>query len=137
MVAPWYTCGFPRDDDDAPAEVGRPPVAVIGFDGSVLAWVSWRTESPDRARVVVEGDIDHDTAPLLRAEMLEALTYRRVVCCDLRLVTFFAAAGVDALAKAHLAAAGQGRTVLLAGVSGIVERVLRATGMLDVLSVER
>ena len=136
MVAQRYAREYPRDDEGKPPDCGRAAVAVIGFDGVVLARVSWRTESPERARVLVEGDVDHDTAPLLRAEVLEALAHRPVVCCDLRLASFLGSVGVHTLAKVHVAAAESGRTMVLAGVSGIVEQVLRATGMLDVLAVE-
>jgi len=111
-------------------------VTVTDGDGTMLARVSWHIESPARARVMVEGDIDPDSAPVLGAEVLEALAHRREVCCDLRHTSFFGAAGVHALASAHVVAAEHGSTVLLAGVAGMVERVLRVTGMLEVLAVE-
>lgn len=110
---------------------------IFGGDEARLLRVSWHAESPERARVVVEGDIDQDTAPAVQAVLLDALAHRPMVCCDLRLVSFLGSAGVETLARAHAAAEEGGRTIVLTGVAGIVERVLRLTGMLDVLAVER
>ena len=118
---------------EEPAEA----VTVVDSGGVVLLRVSWRAESPERARVIVEGDVDQDTAPALRAMLLDALAQRRLVCCDLRLASFLGSAGVETLAQAHVAAAEGGRWMVLTGIAGIVERVLQLTGMLDVLSVER
>jgi anti-sigma B factor antagonist len=135
MVAPWYGQELPREDGGGQGS-RRAAVTATGFDGVVLARVCWQLESPERVRVVVEGEIDRDTAPMLRRQLLEALARRPVVCCDLRQTSFLTAAGVQVLAKAHLDAAARGRTVLLAGATGLVERVLRVTGILDVLAVE-
>jgi anti-anti-sigma factor len=110
---------------------------VIGADGAVLARITWRTESAERARVTVEGDVDRDTAPALRAQLLDALASRPVVCCDLASTAFFSAAGVDALVQVHVAAAESGRSLVLAGVGDQVRFVLDCTGVLTALAVER
>jgi anti-anti-sigma factor len=135
MVARWYAPD--PQCEDGPPVAPSPASSVVGFDGSVLARVSWYAESDQRARVVVEGDIDRDTASLLRAHLLEALAQRRVVCCDLRRTDFFGAAGVDTLMQVRAAAAADGGSLVLAGVGDPVDAVLRATGVEDLFTVER
>lgn len=110
---------------------------VLGCDGAVLARITWRAESLDRARVVVEGDVDYDTAPTLRVQLLDALASRPVVCCDLGRTGFFGSAGVDALAWAHRRATESGRSLVLAGVGEQAAFVLSRTGFLGVLAVDR
>ncbi|WP_433363339.1 STAS domain-containing protein [Actinoplanes sp. CA-142083] len=113
------------------------PSAVIGFDGTVLARITWHAEGAEDARVVVDGDIDRDTAPLLSDQLLAALEHRRVVRCDLSKTGFLGAAGVGALVRAQVAAAGSGRKLLLTGVGQAVDYVLCRCGVLGVLAVER
>jgi len=129
MVAQWFT----RDAS------GDLPTAssITGYDGTVLAWVSWYPESDERARVVVEGDVDRDTAPVLMSYLLDALSRRPVICCDLRRVGFFGAAGVGVLLKARESAAESGGALVLSGVNRAVAYVLRTTGVTGMLPVER
>ena len=110
---------------------------IVGFDGIVLARITWHVESAERARVVVEGDIDRDTTALLRLQLLTALAHRPVVVCDLAQTEFFGAAGVEALMRAHLSAIDMGRRLLLTGVGEAVDYVLCRCGVLGVLAVER
>ncbi|MCU7727988.1 STAS domain-containing protein [Actinoplanes sp. KI2] len=133
MVAERYAYQSSGDRDDELSDA----VTVTDSDGVMLLRVSWCTESAERARVVVEGDIDRDTAAVVGAVILDALAHRPVVCCDFRLTSYFGSAAVEALARAHLAAGESGRTVLLTGIAGLAERVLRVTGMLEVLAVEQ
>jgi anti-anti-sigma regulatory factor len=110
---------------------------VVGFDGTVLARITWHEESAESARVLVEGDIDRDTAPLLLAQLVAALAGRPVVRCDFGRAGFFGVAGVNALVEAHLTAARSGRTLLLTGVGQAVDYVLCRCGVRGVLAVER
>jgi anti-anti-sigma factor len=130
MVARWCAGDPPRDGVSATS-------SVEGFDGSVLVTVSWHAESDEQARVIVAGDVDRDTAPLLRAHLLEALAHRRVICCDLRATDFFGAAGVDTLMQVRAQVAEAGGTLMLSGAGAAVLEVLRATGVDGLFTVER
>jgi anti-anti-sigma factor len=55
-------------------------------------------------------------------------------CCDLSEVTFFGAAGINALVIAHERAARAGSRLLIRGAHGITRRVLQITGLEDLLS---
>jgi anti-anti-sigma factor len=132
----------------APEAVGRPVVAgvaaadgdpalvvsagVLGADGSAVATVSRRVragESGPEVIVVVQGDLDLDTAPLAEASVLRALDDAEQVCLDLTAVSFFGAEGVRVVITARQHAAGLGRTLRLDGVDGITRRVLALTGL--------
>jgi anti-anti-sigma factor len=82
------------------------------------------------ARVVVEGEIDLVTAPLL-VQHLDAAsrTGRDVVEVDLAAVTFMDVRGVNALVAAHNALAGSGRTLRLRAASEPVLRTLELCGV--------
>lgn len=74
--------------------------------------------------VAVEGEIDQDTAPLVRLALSQALDGRAAVCCDLSRVTFLGAAGAGMLLSAHARAVASGRVFFLRGAWGITARVL-------------
>jgi anti-anti-sigma factor len=84
------------------------------------------------ATVIADGDVDVDTAPLLRAAVIAAVDRHPRVCCDLRGVTFFGAAGSSALAAGHRRAAEAGARLEVRGAHGTTRRVLELTG-LDIL----
>src|SRR3954471_21649569 len=79
--------------------------------------------------VTVDGDVDQDTAPLLEKALVQALDTGTPVRCDLSRVTFFGAAGANALAAAQQHATAVGRSLSCRGVCGLTGRVLRATGL--------
>jgi anti-anti-sigma factor len=87
------------------------------------------------AIVQVKGDVDADTAPVLRAALLHALGRDPVVRCDLSEVGFFGAAGANTLAAAGLRAVEAGRRLELCGVHGVTRRVVVIAGLDRVLPI--
>jgi len=85
-----------------------------------------REPAPDDAVTVlaVDGEIDADTAPLLRAALRQALNGRNPVCCDLSRVTFFGATAANTLFAAQRYAVERRRGFLVRGVHGLAELVL-------------
>jgi anti-sigma B factor antagonist len=74
--------------------------------------------------VAIEGEIDLNTAPLVRLALSHALDGRTAVCCDLSEVTFFGAAATNTVLAAHQQAAALHLVFFLRGVHGLVGRVL-------------
>ncbi|MFI7574269.1 STAS domain-containing protein [Micromonospora sp. NPDC049497] len=79
------------------------------------------------------GEIDLETAPVLRASLTAAVQRHHEVCCDLSGVTFCCAAGVSVLLQAAHAAARAGHHLHVCGAHGVTARVLHITGADDVL----
>jgi anti-anti-sigma factor len=110
---------------------------VTGHDGAVLATISWHPSSipaDSEARgsstvIAVDGDVDVDTVPLLRTALLQAVSTRRSVCCDLSRVTFFGAAGANTLLSVHHHALRLGHVLLLRGADGMTAEVLSICGL--------
>jgi anti-anti-sigma factor len=107
-------------------------VSVVDDDGTIVFTVS-RSIEPVPADagsggsltvVVVNGEIDQDTAPVLQMALAQALSGPAPVCCDLSKVTFFDAAGAHAVLGARRHATGRQRRFFLRGVHGVTERVL-------------
>jgi anti-anti-sigma factor len=82
--------------------------------------------------IVISGDLDIDTAVLLRMTLLRALDDHDRVCCDISEVGFFGAAGLNALLSARLYAVERRRILLVRGAHGLAERVLAITGLNEV-----
>jgi anti-anti-sigma factor len=132
---------------DLGAQTGRQPAAagdsvgvsatVAGFDGVVIGTVTrhreaGQTDPAHRQELIVVsviGDLDADTGPLLHIALTEALDTNPSVCCDLRRVTFFGAAGANTVLAAHLRAAASGRQFTVRGVHGMTRLVLAITGV--------
>jgi anti-anti-sigma factor len=84
--------------------------------------------------VVIDGEVDLDTAPPVQDALLRALDGRDSVCCDLSRVTFFGAAGARAVFAAVRYASERGRTFGVRGAHGMTRRVLTVTdpdGLID------
>lgn len=90
--------------------------------------------SDEPPTVVAEGDVDLDTAPLLGAALITAVDGNPHVRCDLRRVTFFSAAGINALVAGHRRAVENGSRLEVRGAQGITRRLLRLTGLESLLS---
>ena len=89
------------------------------------------------SRLAVTGEVDEDTADGLTVLMMNAAEQVAVseIVVDLRQVTFLAAAGVRALMRGRDAAAALGHGFRVVNASGIVLRVLRISGVTQILSV--
>lgn len=127
-------------DQLARPSIDGPATTVSGWDGAILATFTRRVaHSADRPLMVVAvaGDVDQDTAPLLRAGLLDALDGWSRVCCDLGDAAFFGAAGVNTVLAAHRHAAVRGHGFALRGVHGVAHRVLRLAGLDEMVTVGR
>ena len=93
---------------------------------------------PASVHLRVSGDLDQSTSPSLEAAALGALeTGAQVVVVDLSAVMFVDSAGLRAIVTAANAAEARGVRMLVAGMSGGVERLLQLTGLLERLRREQ
>ena len=95
-----------------------------------------RFDGPTGVRVLADGEVDLETAPMLRSAIADALRANKRVAVDLRAVTFLDSTGVAAL----LAAAESARrdsVELEIEVSRVVRRVLELTGVDSALPLRR
>jgi len=95
---------------------------------TVRSWTepgpTWTERAGPVAVVAAAGEIDTDTAPVLRHVLAQAVDCRATVCCDLSQVTFFGAAAANLLLAMHRRAAETGHHLLLRGARAMTERVL-------------
>ncbi|MER6998656.1 STAS domain-containing protein [Streptomyces sp. NPDC000410] len=97
--------------------------------------VEVRTEGRS-AVVTPEGELDHHTAPLLRAPLDEALDQGRTrLVVDCSLLEFCDSTGLNVLLGARLKAEAAGGGVHLAGMLPVVARVFEITGADAVFTV--
>ncbi|MFD1148481.1 STAS domain-containing protein [Saccharothrix hoggarensis] len=83
------------------------------------------------ARLIVTGEIDFATAPLLREAIDNALTSDTTLVIDLRAVTYLDSAGIDVLFEQ-----AERRTIELAvNPRGPVLRILRISGLVQAVPV--
>lgn len=115
----------------------RVSATVAGFDGVPIATITRYQEPPGDdpgagralAVVAVIGDLDADTAPLLRMALTDAINSRSQVCCELGGTEFFGAAGANTLLTAQRHATAAGCRFTVRGVHGIARWVLAVTGL--------
>ncbi|MFD0279589.1 STAS domain-containing protein [Kitasatospora sp. NPDC127111] len=79
--------------------------------------------------VRARGDIDLDTGPRLRHELIRALAENHEVVLDLSEVTFMDCAGLNALIDARNQADRRGARLTLRNVGRPVARILALTGL--------
>ncbi|MDT4936687.1 MAG: anti-sigma factor antagonist [Pseudonocardiales bacterium] len=97
------------------------------------------TVDRDRCLIVVAGEIDAQTAPLLVAEVgrgLDDPAVRRVVA-DLAQVTFLDSTGIAALVRLRNKALDTGKQLALRTPGPRVEKVLKITALDTVFEIER
>lgn len=102
-----------------------PVAAVSGIDDTLIATISRGVDPAGHAVVLVDGDLDPDTAPLLRAALVQTLNESPLVHCHLHRTEFLGAAGVRALLDAHDHAARAGHALVVRGAHGLARRILR------------
>ena len=113
---------------------------LAGPDGTIVVTVTRHTEPADSAAgddalmvVAVAGDVDLDTASLLRTALTQAIDRHPRVCCDLSEVGFFGAAGANTLVEARRHAVSVGHDFGVRGAHGIICRVLHIVGLDEVI----
>jgi anti-anti-sigma factor len=91
----------------------------------------------DRAVLSIAGDVDLATAPIV-LNKIESLFREPIaaLALDLAAVTFLDSSGIAALLKAHTLAVEHGVPIAFASVSPEVRRIVRSTGVADVLGLK-
>ncbi|WP_250001944.1 STAS domain-containing protein [Actinoplanes sp. M2I2] len=113
---------------------------MTGPDGRVLIEISRHTEHPDGVQhlpvavIDVAGEIDAETAPVLRTALTQAIRHNRRVCCDLSRVAFLGADGANTIFGAVRSADDTGCAFSVRGVHGISALVFQITGLAAVLA---
>jgi anti-anti-sigma factor len=92
--------------------------------------------SPTLARIVVVGDVDLATAPLLRDRLFSVLRDHTLALVDVDLsgVAFLDCTGIGALVAAYNAAVRSGCRLQVTNPQPIVWRVLEVTGLTGILT---
>lgn len=132
--APGQTATEPTAPEP-PFEPGRRTLP----DGQILAVFVTGPSSVGCVRVVAVGEVDHETAPLLRACLMHQLHGRgpTEVVVDLVGVSFLNAGGLAVLAAAVEQAARTGTTLTVrCDPRRTVHRLLRITGLIYQLRLE-
>ena len=133
--------GSPAADQWHPGDAATLSATLAAADGTIVATVTRHTEPADSAAghddpllvVTVAGDVDLDTASLLRTTLTQAIDRHPRVCCDLSQVEFFGAVGAHLLLEARRHALDAGHDFGVRGVHGMTDRVLRIVGLDEVL----
>ena len=81
-------------------------------------------EDETRRVVTLQGDIDFNSAPEVRALLLGCVEHGRELCVDMSEVSFVDNAGIACLLETKDAADAKGGSLSLANVAGAVMRVL-------------
>jgi anti-anti-sigma factor len=101
-----------------------------GRDGAGSTLDVTRTDTSNGVRLTAAGEIDRASAPILAAELQEAIDAGAdLILVDLGDVTFMDSSGVHALVTAHQTAPDRLR---LGTLHPAVQRVLEITALLDV-----
>ena len=93
-------------------------------------------EDGGTVRLAVIGEIDNDVSEALTTIIVNAVGRGGVheLVMDLRRVSFLAAAGLRALLEGRAVAAARGCAYRVVHGGGLVERVLRVSGLVDTLT---
>ncbi|WP_433200764.1 STAS domain-containing protein [Nocardia sp. CA-107356] len=122
-----YPPGRPADRDEP--KHGE-CVDISAVPGARIIKLSVSHPRFDVTLVVVAGEVDLCTAPLLRDKLLRAFgSQESTMVVDLSPVTFFAAAGLTTLIEAQAAAERADRRMVLITTVRCVDRVLEITGL--------
>ncbi|MEV4536517.1 STAS domain-containing protein [Asanoa sp. NPDC049518] len=115
-----------------PAELPMPITATVtdsSGDPILTVTLSFSPGASEPPVVVADGDVDMDTVPLLHAALITAVEGHTHVYCDLHRVTFFSAAGLNALVTARVRAVEKGVRLEVRGAQGLTRRVLQLAGL--------
>jgi stage II sporulation protein AA (anti-sigma F factor antagonist) len=98
--------------------------------------LSWRSHSHGRlAYVVVEGELDSDTAPWLAAQLMPVADSGDHLAVDMARVSFCGAAGLNLCLRLYHRACAVGGSLHLVTPSTPVRRVILLASLFDVLPI--
>jgi anti-sigma B factor antagonist len=110
-------------------ERSRPPAAAQGFGVEV-------TEERAQVVVVVVGELDLVTSPVLDRHLAGAVARGRQVVVDLTGVTFLDVRGINCLMAATGAASAAGSALVVRGADDRVRRLVEVCGLVGHLHLE-
>jgi anti-sigma B factor antagonist len=90
----------------------------------------------DRTRLILTGQLDLATAPLLAAELLNLAQHEGDVVLDIGLLTFVDSTGLSLFVSQHKKLAARGHSLVISSPTPSARRLLEITGLTDVLSIE-
>ena len=111
----------------------------VVYPGNIISSEAIVTVSEDawRAFVALHGELDVANAPQLQAVLEGHLDAgRRVLRLDTQDVTFLDSSALGAIVAVHRRCVELHATLILTGVSGIVERIVKLTGLDQVLLID-
>ena len=91
-------------------------------------WVSL-SELAGVSTVVIQGELDLATVPLVEAKVNEALARPGAVAIDVTPMGFMDSSGLGLLARAYRRTRGEGRTLVVRNPQPTVERTLEIAGL--------
>jgi anti-anti-sigma factor len=98
---------------------------------------SLRDDGPGRVRLVLEGELDMATAPIVASEVAEACTGQPAeLVIDLKELTFCGSSGIREFVRAAEVCAGNHTNLRMVGVSRGVHQVFAITGLMDMFTFE-
>ena len=103
--------------------------------GATSLRISSRSDGPQRV-VVLEGELDLSTAPLLLEHLTALLTNTMPeLLLDLSALSFLDSTGISVLIAAHRRLAGQGGRMVLLSPTPLTQRVLEIAGLTTIFSI--
>ena len=100
-----------------------------------VVFATRQVQRGDVVVLVVEGDVDLQSAPLLSAALADLETGSGDVVIDLSGVTFLDSSGLGAIVTAHHAMAASDRRVLLVCTDARILKIIRLTRLDEVVPV--
>jgi anti-sigma B factor antagonist len=95
------------------------------------------TTDGDRVRLVARGELDLLAAPNLRSALEATHHDGATIDLDLSAVTFIDSTGISVILQAWQRANAEGGRLVVGAASPVVARVIEATGLSELLAVER
>jgi anti-sigma B factor antagonist len=90
----------------------------------------------DRTHMILTGQLDLATAPLLAAELVNLAQHGGDVVLDIGQLTFVDSTGLSLFVSQHKKLAAQGHSLVISSPTPSARRLFEITGLTDVLSIE-
>jgi anti-sigma B factor antagonist len=95
-----------------------------------------KTDNKNGVTIFVEGEVDVYTAPQLREKLLPLCQNGKTVYVDLSKVDYIDSTGLGVLIGAYKAQRATAGRLVLKGVNARIYRLLRITGLHEVIEIE-
>ncbi|MFC4075331.1 STAS domain-containing protein [Salinithrix halophila] len=95
-----------------------------------------QTQSDKVTTLVVSGEVDAFTAPQLREKLMPLTRESREIYLDLSEVNYMDSTGLGVLIGAYKSLRVQGGRLVLVGMSPRLSRLLKITGLTEIIDIE-